>query len=73
MLTNRLVGTTEASVSYRGGHHHSDCQTAPALWLATGERVAQSSLVTASPKGLWGADAKIADYPATAKGASDTE
>ena len=30
MLTYRLVGTTEASVSDRGGHHHSDCQTAPA-------------------------------------------
>ncbi len=56
MLTNRLVGTTEASVSYRGGHHHSDWRTAPAPWLAAGERVAQSSLVTASPKGLCVAD-----------------
>ena len=51
MLTNRLVGTTEASVSYRGGRHHSGCPTVSSLWVATGDRVAQSSLVTASSKG----------------------
>jgi hypothetical protein len=50
MLTNRLVGTTEASVSYRNGPHHSGCPTALKPWVATRDRVAQSSLVTASPE-----------------------
>jgi hypothetical protein len=50
MLTYRLVGTTEASVSYRNGRHHSGCPIALKPWAATGDRVAQSSLVTASPE-----------------------
>jgi len=51
MLTNRLVGTTGTSVSYRGEPDHSGRLNALVLRLATGERVARSSLVTASPKG----------------------
>ena len=51
MLTNRLSGTTEASVSYRGEPDHSGRLDAVVPRLARGERVAQSSLVTASPKG----------------------
>jgi len=38
MLTYRLAGTTEVSVSYRGGRHHSGCPTRPVLPAATTER-----------------------------------
>ncbi|MDA8185022.1 MAG: hypothetical protein ACYCUF_08280 [Acidimicrobiales bacterium] len=38
MLTYRLAGTTEVSVSYRGGRNHSAYPTRPVLPVATTER-----------------------------------
>lgn len=51
MLTYRLSGTTEGSVSYRGGRSHSGSSTTSPLKAATGERAATSSLAPASTQG----------------------
>jgi len=52
MLTYRLTGTTDESVSNRDEPNHcaDSCEKVlPALSAATGDRVAQSSLAPASP------------------------